>query len=284
MKRITLSLLKAKKRRNRKIVALTAYDCPTAEILDKAGVDLILVGDSLGMVVLGYASTRFVTMDEMIHHAKAVRRGVKRAYLVGDMPYRSYETPAQAYRNAMRFIEEAGCDAVKLEGGRRILPAFRFLRKKKVPVQGHLGLLPQSVPPGRPFRVQAKEAHSAERLVKEALLLQKEGAFSLILESIPYEVAKIVTERLQIPTIGIGAGPFCDGQILVTHDLLGLFQKFRPRFVKTYATLTPSIDRAVRRYRKEVLTNSFPTLRHAFPMDPMELLALHQRTKRPLRG
>ena len=280
MKKVTLSLFKKKKKLHQKITALTAYDFPMAEVLDNAGIDLILIGDSLGMVLLGYSSTRFVTMEEMIHHAKAVRRGVQRAYLVGDMPYRSYETPQTAYRNASRFIEEAGCDAVKLEGGRRTLPALRYLRKKKIPVQGHLGLLPQSVAPGTPFRLQAKDSLSAKKLIEEADLLESEGAFSLVLECIPYEVARLVTERLKIPTLGIGAGPFCDGQILVTYDLLGLFKKFKPRFVKSYAHLSETMQKAVQCYRKEVTHHFFPTFRHAFEMDSEALKRLRRSLNR----
>jgi len=274
MKKVTVSNLLEKKKRHEKITALTAYDAALAEILDRVGIDLILVGDSVGMVLLGYPSTRFVTMEEMIHHAKAVRRGVKRAYLVGDMPYRSYENAKTAYRNASRFLE-AGCDAVKLEGGKRILPALRFLRKKKIQVQGHLGLLPQSVLPGSPFRLQAKDPLSAKRLIEEASLLQGEGVFSIILECIPYEVGRMATQRLKIPTLGIGAGPFCDGQILVTYDLLGLFQKFKPRFVKSYADLTQSVARAVSAYQEEVLSRSFPTLHHSFQMSKDALKQLH---------
>ena len=280
MKKVTVSFLRQKKIRHQKITALTAYDFPMAEILDSAGIDLILVGDSLGMVLLGYPSTRFVTMEEMIHHTKAVRRGVQRFYLVGDMPYRSYETPKAAYRNASRFIEEAGCDAVKLEGGHRILPALRYLRKKKIAVQGHLGLLPQSVAPGSPFRLQAKDSHSAKKLIEEAVLLESEGAFSLVLECIPYEVARLVTERLTIPTLGIGAGPFCDGQILVAYDLLGLFKKFKPRFVKPYAHLSETMQEAVQRYREEVTRRLFPTFRHAFKMDPEALKRLRRSLNR----
>lgn len=276
MKKTTGSFLRQKKECHQKIVALTAYDTPTAEILDAAGIDLILVGDSVGMVLLGYPSTRCVTMEEMIHHAKAVRRGVKRAFLVGDMPYRSYETPGVATRNARRFIEEAGCDAVKLEGGRKILPVLRRLREKGIPVQGHLGLLPQSVAPGRPFRLQAKDPLSAKKLIEEAILLQEEGVFSLILECIPYEVARSVTGRLKVPTIGIGAGPFCDGQILVLHDLLGLFQKFTPRFVKPYAHLSHRIESAVQNFRRDVSKGTFPTLQHSFSLDPEAFKHLHR--------
>ncbi len=257
-------------------MVLTAYDTPMAEFVDQAGVDEVLVGDSLGMAVLGYSSTRFVTMDEMMHHVKAVRRGVKRALLVADMPYRSYRTPAIAYRNATRFVKEGGCEAVKLEGGREILPVIRFLRKKRIPVQGHLGLLPQSVLPGRPFRLQAKDLHSARRLIEDASFLEKEGAFSVVLESIPREVARIVTKRLRIPTIGIGAGPDCDGQVLVVNDLLGLFTKFKPRFVKSYALLAPKIERAVRNYRQDVLKGRFPSRRHAFQMNPETLRHLRR--------
>ncbi len=264
---VTVSFLQQKKRHHQKITALTAYEAPTAEIVDRAGIDIILVGDSVGMVLLGYPSTRFVTMDEMIHHTKAVRRGVKRAFLVGDMPYRSYTTPQSAYRNARRFLDEAGCDAVKLEGGKRLLPVLRFLRKKKIKVQGHLGLLPQSVVPGTPFRVQAKDSASAKKILNEANLLEEEGVFSIVLESIPYQVAQLITERLRIPTIGIGAGLYCDGQILVVNDLLGLFVKFQPRFVKRYADLAGEMKDAVTRYRKDVQSGTFPTLRHSFSME-----------------
>ncbi|MBI4437268.1 MAG: 3-methyl-2-oxobutanoate hydroxymethyltransferase [Candidatus Omnitrophica bacterium] len=279
MKEVTVSNLLEKKRRHEKITALTAYDTPMAEMLDRLGIDLILVGDSVGMVLLGYSSTRFVTMDEMIHHTKAVRRGVKRAYLVGDMPYRSYQTPAAAYKNACRFIDEAGCDAVKLEGGEAVLPVLRFLRKKKIQVQGHLGLLPQSVKPGTPFHLKAKDPLSAKQLMEEASLLEKEGAFSIILECIPYEVGRMVTALVKIPTIGIGAGPFCDGQILVTHDLLGLFQTFKPRFVKPYADLAQRVGRAVATYRREVSNRSFPTLHHSFSMAPEALRQLKRITQ-----
>ena len=259
-----------KKRAGEKIVALTAYDAPTARLLDEAGVDLILVGDSLGMVLLGYPSTRFVTMDEMIHHTKAVGRGVKRALLIGDMPFRSYRTPKEALANARRFLD-AGCDGVKLEGGGSIAQIIRHLRKHHIPVQGHLGLLPQSVKPGQPYRLKANTAQQAKRLLEEAKLLENLGVFSLILECIPQEVAKTVTERLQIPTIGIASGPDCDGQILVIHDLLGLNPNFSPRFVKRYANLSSKIQKAVSHFSRDVRAGRFPSKSHAFRMSLEEL-------------
>ena len=259
-----------KKRAGQKIVALTAYDAPTARLLDEAGVDLILVGDSLGMVLLGYPSTRFVTMDEMIHHTKAVRRGVRRALLVGDMPFRSYRTPKEALANARRFLD-AGCDGVKLEGGRAIAQIVRHLRRHRIQIQGHLGLLPQSVEPGRPYRLQSKTAEQAKRLLEEAKLLEDLGLFSLVLECIPQEVAKAVTGRLRIPTIGIASGPDCDGQILVIHDLLGLNPNFSPRFVKRYANLSSEIRKAVGHFSRDVRAGRFPSKSHAFRMSSEEL-------------
>ena len=259
-----------KKRAGQKIVALTAYDAPTARLLDEAGVDLILVGDSLGMVLLGYPSTRFVTMEEMIHHTEAVGRGVKRALLIGDMPFRSYRTPKEALANARRFLD-AGCDGVKLEGGRSIAKIIRHLRRHRIQVQGHLGLLPQSVKPGRPYQLQSKTAKQAKRLLEEAKLLENLGVFSLVLECIPQEVAKAVTERLRIPTIGIASGPGCDGQILVIHDLLGLNPNFSPRFVKRYANLSSKIQKAVSHFSRDVRAGRFPSKSHAFRMSSEEL-------------
>ena len=259
-----------KKKAGERIVCLTAYDTPTARLLDEAGVDLILVGDSVGMVLLGYPSTRFVTMEEMIHHTKAVRRGVKKAILIGDMPFKSYRTPKEALNNARRFLE-AGCDGVKLEGGKTIAPILRYLRKHRIAVQGHLGLLPQSVKPGQPFRLQASTTDQAKRLLEEALLLEDLGVFSVILECVPKEVAGVVTERLRIPTIGIASGPHCDGQILVINDLLGLTPNFSPRFVKRYADLSSQIQKVVVRFRRDVRSGRFPTSQHAFRMPPQEL-------------
>ena len=258
-----------KKRAGERIVCLTAYDAPMARFLDEAGVDLILVGDSLGMVLLGYPSTRFVTMDEMIHHTKAVRRGVKKAVLIGDMPFRSYRTPKEALANAKRFLN-AGCDGVKLEGGQSIASIIRYLRNHHVPVQGHLGLLPQSVKLGQPYRLQANTLGEAKRLLEEAKLLEDLGVFSLILECVPQEVAKAVTERLRIPTIGIASGSHCNGQILVLNDLLGLTPNFSPRFVKRYADLSGSIQKALLRFRRDVRAGRFPSKSHAFRMSSEE--------------
>jgi len=226
MKKVTVSILKQMKKRGKKITALTAYDALMAERVDRAGIDEVLVGDSLGMVMLGYTSTRFVTMDEMVHHAKAVRRGVKRALLIGDMPYRAYRTPQQAYRNAVRFVKEAGCDGVKLEGGRKILPMVRFLRRKRIEVQGHLGLMPQSVAPGKAFRLQAKDVRSAKRLVEDALLLEEAGVFSVVLESIPSEVSKAVFQQREKGKVKIGPEFlnglfifFCPGNIRIGQEI-----------------------------------------------------------------
>ena len=266
---IYMRLLFEKKRSGEKIVALTAYDTPTARILDEAGIDLVLVGDSVGMVLLGYPSTRFVTMEEMLHHIRAVRRGVKRAVVIGDLPYHSYRTPKEALSNARRFLE-AGCDGVKVEGGEAIALVIRHLRRHRIPVQGHLGLLPQSVKPGDPFRLKARTAEAARRLLEEAGLLEALGVFSLVLECVPQEVAAAVTRALRIPTIGIGSGSECDGQILVINDLLGLTPQFSPRFVKQYADLSKAIRIAVGRYGRDVRSGRFPTQKQAFRMEPEE--------------
>ncbi|HPM43641.1 MAG TPA: 3-methyl-2-oxobutanoate hydroxymethyltransferase, partial [Candidatus Omnitrophota bacterium] len=265
---VTVSGLKEKKRSGAKITMLTAYDYSTARIVDEAGIDMILVGDSLGMVVLGYDSTVPVTMEDMIHHAKAVRRGTKNALLVGDMPFKSYATKSEALRNANRFVKEAGCDAVKLEGGTEALQVTSEIVKAGIPVMGHLGLTPQSA---AEFKVQGKDAASAHRIFTEAGELEKAGCFSIVLECIPDAVAKIITDRLTIPTIGIGAGPNCDGQVLVINDLVGLFDKFVPKFVKQYAKISLSISEAVKKYKEEVEKGIFPDEQHSFTMKSEEL-------------
>ena len=237
-KKVTTQTLRAMKRSSQVISMLTAYDYPTALAMDQAGIDVILVGDSLGMVVLGYKNTLPVTMEDMLHHCKAVARGAEYALLVGDMPFMSYQASTnEAVRNAGRFLQEAGMDAVKLEGGSERLNAIRAIILAGIPVMGHLGLTPQSVHQLGGFRPQGRDASAALHLLEDARLLQEAGCFSLVLESVPARLARYISEQLEIPTIGIGAGGGCDGQVLVTHDLLGLFERFTPKFVKKYANL-----------------------------------------------
>ncbi len=266
-KKVTTRALLDKKARGQAISMLTAYDYPTALAVDRAGVDVILVGDSLGMVVLGYQNTLPVTMNDMLHHCRAVARGARHPLLVGDMPFMSYQVSVeQAVGNAGRFLQEAGMDAIKLEGGQERLDAIRAIVAAGIPVQGHLGLTPQSVHQLGGFRAQGRTAEAARRLFQDALLLQEAGCFSLILESIPARLAQFVSQRLDIPTIGIGAGVGCDGQVLVTHDLLGLFDRFTPRFVKQYAHLHTDIGRALTDFQTEVEARAFPAPEHTVDM------------------
>jgi 3-methyl-2-oxobutanoate hydroxymethyltransferase len=250
---------------------LTAYDYPTALAEDQAGVEVILVGDSLGMVVLGYENTLPVTMEEMLHHARAVSRGARSALLVGDMPFMSYQVSAEeALRNAGRFLQQAGMDAVKLEGGRERVEAVRAIIGAGIPVMGHLGLTPQSVHQLGGFRPQGRTASAARRLLEDALLLEEAGCFSLVLESVPARLAELVTKRLSIPTIGIGAGVGCDGQVLVTHDLLGLFDRFTPKFVKKYADFHAEMQRAFAEFKTDVESRKFPAAEHSVEMADAE--------------
>jgi 3-methyl-2-oxobutanoate hydroxymethyltransferase len=266
-KKITVRDFRRKKEAREPIAMLTAYDYPVARALDRAGIDSILVGDSLAMVALGYENTLPVTMDEMIHHCKAVARGAARPLLIGDMPFLSYQaSPADAVRNAGRFLQEAGMEAVKLEGGREMLPAVQAVLDAGIPILGHLGLTPQSVHKFGGMRPQARSAEAARRLLEDALLLEKAGAFAIVLESIPAPLAALVTGRLAIPTIGIGAGAGCDGQVLVTNDMLGLYDRFTPRFVKQYANLLGEMDRAFHAYQTDVQTRAFPAPEHATDM------------------
>lgn len=262
-KKLTTQALQTKKQRGEAISMLTAYDYSTALAIDQAGIDVILVGDSLGMVVLGYANTLPVTMEDMLHHCKAVARGARYALLVGDMPFMSYQvSAAEAVRNAGRFLQEAGMDSVKLEGGRERLDAIRAIVSAGIPVMGHLGLTPQSVHQLGGFRPQGLGAAQASHILEDALLLQEAGCYSLVLESIPDRLAGWISQNLRIPTIGIGAGAGCDGQVLVTHDLLGLFDRFTPRFVKKYACLSAEMLRAFSAYKTEVAERSFPSEAH----------------------
>lgn len=266
-KKVSIPELQRMKEEGRKITMLTAYDYPLALFMDRAGVDTILVGDSVAMVVLGYENTLPVTMDEMIHHCKAVRRAVKYAYLIGDMPFMSYQVSCEeAVKNAGRFIKEGGCEAIKLEGGTAVLDKAQAIIKAGIPVQGHIGLTPQSAAMLGEFKVKGKEIHAAHKIIDDAVALEKAGCFSLILECVPDKVAEVVTKRVKIPTIGIGAGPNCDGQVLVTHDMLGLFERFVPKFAKQYLNLSKDIVRAFENYIKEVREERFPTQAHSFVM------------------
>jgi 3-methyl-2-oxobutanoate hydroxymethyltransferase len=266
-KKVTTLTFRRKKQAGEPITMLTAYDYPTALAIDQAGLDSILVGDSLGMVVLGYSSTLPVTMEDMLHHCKAVARGACYALLVGDMPFMSYQADInEAVRNAGRFLQEGGMEAVKLEGGRERVGAIKAIVTAGIPVMGHLGLTPQSVNQLGGYRLQGREADSARRILEDALILQDAGCFSLVLESVPARLASLVSQRLQIPTIGIGAGAGCDGQVLVTHDMLGLFARFTPKFVKQYANLHQEMAKAFRQYRQEVEQCEFPGEAHSREM------------------
>lgn len=275
--------LREKHRRGEPISMITAYDFPGARIADAAGFDAILVGDSLAMVVLGHPNTLSVGMEEMLHHARAVSRGATGALLIGDMPFMSYQADAKdAVRNAGRFLQEAGMDAVKLEGGRPFADTVRAIVGAGIPVQGHVGLTPQSVKALGGFRVQARTAAAAQALLDDALALQDAGCFSLVLESVPERLGALVTERLEIPTIGIGAGPSTSGQVLVLHDVVGLFDGFTPRFAKRYAELGREMAQALRAFRADVESGAFPGREHSYAMAETEWEALLARLDRRL--
>lgn len=266
--RITIDRVKQMKQAGEKIVMLTAYDYPTARLMDQAGVPLILVGDSLGMVVLGYDSTVPVTMEDMLHHIKAVVRGSQHALVVGDMPFMSYQVSAEAALvNAGRLLQEGGCQAVKLEGGERSAATVRALVESGIPVMGHIGLTPQSVNQLSGYRVQGKTPRAAVQLINDARALADAGAFAIVLESIPAVLAKVITEKVDAPTIGIGAGPWCDGQVQVLHDMLGLNPDFTPKHAKRYANLAETVTAAVTRYAQEVRSGAFPSAKESYGMD-----------------
>lgn len=270
-KKVTTTDFRAKKVAGNRITMLTAYDYLTARAVDLSGMDSILVGDSLGMVVLGYENTLSVTMADMLHHCRAVSRGASRALLIGDMPFMSYQVNSQeAVRNAGRFLQEAGMDAVKLEGGRESLDAIQAIIGSGIPVMGHLGLTPQSVHQLGGYKTQGTTATAARRLLEDAILLEESGCFGIVLESIPARIAEYISTRLSIPTIGIGAGGGCDGQVLVTQDLLGLYNKFTPKFVKQYADLHKNIIVALTAYKKEVEDGVFPGPDHSFSIPDRE--------------
>jgi 3-methyl-2-oxobutanoate hydroxymethyltransferase len=271
-KKITPVDIQAMKREGKRIAMLTAYDYPTALLEDRAGIEIILVGDSLAMTVLGYENTLPVTMDAMIHHTQAVTRGAKYALIIGDMPFMSYNTSERdAVLNAGRFMKEGGADAVKLEGGASVKETVRTIVKAGIPVMGHIGLTPQTISMLGGFKVQGKDAQGAQKIIDDALSLEDAGAFSVLLEAVPAPIAKRVTERLTVPTIGIGAGVHCDGQVLVVHDMLGLFDRFTPKFAKRYVNLSELMLKAFDSYREEVMKGTFPTDQHSFHMDEKEL-------------
>jgi 3-methyl-2-oxobutanoate hydroxymethyltransferase len=257
--RTTIDQIKAMKPQGEKIVMLTAYDYSTAKLIDQVGIPLILVGDSLGMVVLGYESTIPVTMEEMLHHTKAVVRGTKQAIVVGDMPFMTYHVSVEdALRNAARFIQKAGAQAVKLEGGVTVAEKVRRIVDCGIPVMGHIGLTPQSIHQLGGFKMQGKTPEAAARLLEDAKALEQAGAFSIVLETIPGNLARLITDKIAIPTIGIGAGPECDGQVQVINDILGSFTDFVPKHAKQYVRLTDIISKAVSQYRDEVKAGTFP--------------------------
>jgi 3-methyl-2-oxobutanoate hydroxymethyltransferase len=276
-KKMTVPRLVAKKGRHEPITMLTAYDYTGAQFVDAAAIDAILVGDSLGMVVMGLETTLPVTMDEMLHHCRAVARGAKYAHLVGDMPFMSYQAEvAEAVRNAGRFLREGGMDAIKLEGGREVTATVRAIVAAGIPVMGHIGLTPQSIHKFGGPRAQGRTAAAALRLVEDAEALEAAGCYAIVLEAVPAPVAAAITRHIDIPTIGIGAGAGCDGQVLVYHDVLGLFDRIHPPFVKEYAHLSEAIVTAFSAYRDEVVNGQFPADEHSYAMKDDELAAFHQ--------
>ncbi len=276
--RTTILQIKEMKQKGQKIPMLTAYDYATAKLIDAAGVPLVLVGDSLGTVILGYDSTIPVTMDVMLHHTKAVVRGTSQAMVIGDMPFMTYHASAsEALHNAARFMQEAGAQAVKLEGGVTMAETVKRIVDCGIPVMGHIGLTPQSVHQLGGFKVQGKTQESAVRLVKDARALDEAGAFAIVLEAVPTPLARIITRKVSVPTIGIGAGPFCDGQVQVVSDMLGLFTDFVPRHSRQYARLADGIKQAVGDYVKEVQAGAFPTDKQSFTMDEGLLAELEKQ-------
>lgn len=266
--RISINQIKEMKQKGEKIPMLTAYDYSTAKLIDEAGIPLILVGDSLGMVVLGYESTIPVTMDVMIHHTKAVVRGTKNALIIGDMPFMTYQVSVEeALHNAARFMQEAGAQAVKLEGGVFMAPTVKRIVECGIPVMGHIGLTPQSINQLGGYKAVGKTPESAVQMLKDAIALEQAGAFAIVLECVPEPLSKLITEKIHVPTIGIGAGIFCDGQVQVINDLLGLFSDFVPKHAKQFVTLGPQIKQAAATYISEVKSKEFPTKKQSYAMD-----------------
>lgn len=266
-KKFTVTSFKKAKEGQEKITMITAYDFTTAQLVDEAGIDTILVGDSLGMVMLGYDTTLQVTMDDMLHHTKAVVRGASHAFVIGDMPFMSYHISVEeTLRNAGRFIKEAGAHAVKLEGGRDVLDKIQALVKAQIPVVGHLGLTPQSVNMLGGFKVQGKSVAQAKEIIEDAKALEAAGAFAIVLECVPEALAKLITEAVSIPTIGIGAGAVCDGQVLVIQDVLGMYKGLQPKFVKQYRDVGQAMVDGIKEYISDVKSASFPEAKHTFKM------------------
>ncbi len=264
-KKITTNTLLEMKQKGEKITMLTCYDYLMAIMLDAAGIDMILVGDSLANVVLGYESTIPVTMEEMLHHCKAVTRGAKNAFVVGDMPFMSYQTGSRdALKNAGRFLKETGVSAVKLEGGEEVLDTIKKIVDAGIPVMGHLGLTPQSVNIFGGYGLRGSTKKESDKIIKDAKKIEQAGVFAIVLEKIPADLAKEISENISVPTIGIGAGPDCDGQVLVTHDMLGLFEKYKPKFVKRYAELAQVMKDCFCKYISEVKSKEFPTQEHSY--------------------
>ncbi len=279
-KKTTIPDLQKMKNEGRKIVMVTSYDFPTSQIADQVGVDSILVGDSYGMVVLGYDTTIPVTMDELLPVCRAVNRGASRPLLVGDMPFLSFQVSKEdAIKNAGRFIKEGGMEAVKIEGGKEMAPVARAIVDSGIPVLGHIGVTPQTATLQGGYRVQARTAKEGERLIDSATALEEAGALGVVLEMVTEETARAITERLTIPTIGIGSGRYCDGQVLVLNDILGLYPRFTPKFAKRYVDLSKMIQRALQEYSSEVRSGEFPSTSHVFSMDPAELSKLGPRRK-----
>jgi len=280
LKKVTAHALIEKKKAKQPITWLTAYDYPMAQFEEKAGIDIILVGDSIGMTTYGFDSTLPVTMDLLIPHTQAVRKGAPNVFLIGDMPYMSYQVCAQeAVRNAGRFMAECGCDAIKLEGGREVLDTIKAILRATVPVVGHLGLTPQSIAMLGGFKAQGRDADAAVRLIEDAKLLEDAGVCMILLEAVPPEVGKIIAERAQIPIIGIGAGPHVDGQCLIVHDMLGMFDAFTPKFVKKYASIGEQIVTALKNFTQDVTRGGFPAPEHCYKMPESELRKLEELVK-----
>ncbi len=278
MPKVTILDIQRKRESGEVLTMLTAYDFSSALLVDTAGIDVILVGDSLGMVMMGLESTVAVTMEEMLHHCRAVARGAKNAFLVGDMPFMSYQAGVnEAVRNAGRFLKEAGMDSIKLEGGAEVCKTVRAITRAGIPVMGHIGLTPQSISKLGGYKVQGKTADDAYRLLNDAWSLEAAGCYSIVLEAVPAPVAAVISQQLTIPTIGIGAGAGCDGQVLVYHDLLGLFDRFQPKFVKQFADVRGVILQALTSFRDEVVRKQFPAEEHTYPMSEEALQEFLER-------
>jgi 3-methyl-2-oxobutanoate hydroxymethyltransferase len=273
--KVTIPYLREKKAQGKPIVMLTAYDFPMADLQDEIGIDMILCGDSLGMTVYGFSGTTPVTMEMMVAHSAAVKRGAPHSFVVGDMPFMSYQTSDEtAVRNAGRLMQEAGVDGVKLEGGEEMADRVRAITRAGIPVMGHIGLTPQSVSALGGYRAQGRDVASALKLIRDAKLLEACGAFSLVLEAVPSEIARIITQRAEIPVIGIGAGPHTDGQVLVVHDLLGCFKGRKAKFVKQYADLNSIMAKALQEYKQDVESRAYPEPAHCYGIEPEVLAAI----------